>query len=73
MISGASERATQFDPTMRARISQGEVPSIRVRGLSHYFGVGELRKQVLFRNDLTVYPGEILIMTGPSGSGKQLY
>ena len=70
MKSGASERATQFDPAMRARISQGEVPSIRVRGLSHYFGVGELRKQVLFGNDLTVYPGEILIMTGPSGSGK---
>jgi putative ABC transport system ATP-binding protein len=70
MIPGASERATQFDPAMRERISQGQQPSIRVRGLNHYFGLGELRKQVLFNNDLTVYPGEILIMTGPSGSGK---
>lgn len=70
MIPGSSERATQFDPAMRERISQGQQPSIRVRGLNHYFGLGELRKQVLFSNDLTVYPGEILIMTGPSGSGK---
>ena len=70
MIPGASERATQFDPAMRERISQGQKPSIRVRGLNHYFGLGELRKQVLFNNDLTVYPREILIMTGPSGSGK---
>lgn len=70
MIPGSSERATQFDPAMRERISQGQQPSIRVRGLNHYFGLGELRKQVLFNNDLTVYPGEILIMTGPSGSGK---
>jgi putative ABC transport system ATP-binding protein len=38
--------------------------------LQHFFGSGELRKQVLFDNNLTVYPGEIIIMTGPSGSGK---
>lgn len=38
--------------------------------LNHYFGEGDLRKQVLFDNCLTIYPGEIIIMTGPSGSGK---
>jgi putative ABC transport system ATP-binding protein len=45
-------------------------PSIRVRGLQHYYGEGELRKQVLFENNLDIQPGEIVIMTGPSGSGK---
>ena len=44
--------------------------SIRVRAVQHYFGEGELRKQVLFDNQLDVAPGEIVIMTGPSGSGK---
>jgi putative ABC transport system ATP-binding protein len=44
--------------------------AICLRNLQHYFGAGELRKQVLFDNDLAVTPGEIVIMTGPSGSGK---
>lgn len=70
MIPGTLQRATQFDPTTRSKISLGQAPSIRAEGLSHYFGIGELRKQVLFDNSLTVYPGEIIIMTGPSGSGK---
>ena len=70
MISSTSERATQFDPATRSKISLGQPPSIRAVGLSHYFGTGDLRKQVLFNNSLTVYPGEIIIMTGPSGSGK---
>jgi len=44
--------------------------TVSVRGLNHYFGDGELRKQVLFKNDLDLFEGEIVIMTGPSGSGK---
>jgi putative ABC transport system ATP-binding protein len=44
--------------------------AVQVRGLQHYFGEGELRKQVLFDNNLDVARGEIVIMTGPSGSGK---
>jgi putative ABC transport system ATP-binding protein len=44
--------------------------AVRVGTLQHYFGEGELRKQVLFDNDLEVARGEIVIMTGPSGSGK---
>lgn len=70
MIPTNSLRATQFDPATRSKISLGQNPSIRAQALSHYFGSGELRKQVLFENHLTVYPGEIIIMTGPSGSGK---
>ena len=38
--------------------------------LSHYFGEGQLKKQVLFDIDLEICTGEIVILTGPSGSGK---
>jgi putative ABC transport system ATP-binding protein len=44
--------------------------AVRVHGLQHYFGKGDLEKQVLFDNRLEVAHGEIVIMTGPSGSGK---
>lgn len=45
-------------------------PVICTRNLNHYFGQGELKKQVLFDINLDIYAGEIIIMTGPSGSGK---
>lgn len=43
---------------------------IRVTGLNHSFGKGELRKQVLFDVSTEIRAGEIVIVTGPSGSGK---
>lgn len=43
---------------------------VQIRNLQHYYGHGELRKQVLFDCNLDVNAGEIVIMTGPSGSGK---
>jgi putative ABC transport system ATP-binding protein len=70
MVPGTVQRATLFDPQTRLRTGEGEMPSIRANDLKHYFGEGELRKQILFDNNLTVFPGEIIIMTGPSGSGK---
>jgi putative ABC transport system ATP-binding protein len=45
-------------------------PAIMVSNLNHYFGKGQLRKQVLFDINLEINTGEIIIMTGPSGSGK---
>ncbi|MBH8552026.1 DevA family ABC transporter ATP-binding protein [Nostocaceae cyanobacterium CENA357] len=45
-------------------------PVISIENLDHYFGKGQLRKQVLFNINLTINKGEIVIMTGPSGSGK---
>jgi len=50
--------------------SRGNRYAVRVSNLQHYFGEGELKKQVLFDNTLHVARGEIVIMTGPSGSGK---
>jgi putative ABC transport system ATP-binding protein len=45
-------------------------PVISISHLDHYFGMGQLRKQVLFDINLEINTGEIIIMTGPSGSGK---
>jgi putative ABC transport system ATP-binding protein len=43
---------------------------VRIERLSHYFGEGDSRRQVLFDNTIAIDPGEIAILTGPSGSGK---
>ncbi len=45
-------------------------PVISIQNLDHYFGQGQVRKQVLFDISLEINAGEIVIMTGPSGSGK---
>jgi putative ABC transport system ATP-binding protein len=44
--------------------------AISIKGLNHYFGHDQLKKQVLFDIHLDINVGEIVIMTGPSGSGK---
>jgi putative ABC transport system ATP-binding protein len=43
---------------------------VEVNQLRHYFGKGNLKKQVLFDINLQIGKGEIVLMTGPSGSGK---
>ncbi|MDJ0796956.1 MAG: DevA family ABC transporter ATP-binding protein [Calothrix sp. MO_167.B12] len=45
-------------------------PIIEIENLEHFFGEGELHKQILFNINLKIYSGEIIIMEGPSGSGK---
>lgn len=41
-----------------------------IENLDHYFGKGELKKQILFNINLSLKPGEVVILKGPSGSGK---
>jgi hypothetical protein len=43
---------------------------IEVQHLNHWFGEGDTAKQVLTDINLSVYAGEIVILTDPSGSGK---
>ncbi len=47
-----------------------DVAPIQVQGLSHSFGKGSLKKQILFDITTEIPKGEIVIVTGPSGSGK---
>jgi len=50
-------------------VNAGE-PPVAIRGVSHHFGSGALRKQILFDVSAEIAAGEIVILTGPSGSGK---
>lgn len=43
---------------------------VAIRNLNHFFGMGSLRKQILFNIHLNLYKGEVVILKGPSGSGK---
>lgn len=43
---------------------------VDVRGLNHWFGSGEVRKQALFDVNLTLRRGSFTVLMGPSGSGK---
>ncbi len=45
-------------------------PPIVVRGLNHWFGEGEARKQALHAIDLTIERGRLTVLLGASGSGK---
>ncbi len=63
---------TSLLPTPHSPLPAPHPPSpvISIHNLNHYFGNGQLRKQVLFDINLEINAGEIIIMTGPSGSGK---
>ncbi|MEO1006920.1 MAG: ATP-binding cassette domain-containing protein, partial [Cyanobacteria bacterium J06638_38] len=43
---------------------------VEIQNLAHFFGRGELKKQILFDINLTLKTGEVVILKGPSGSGK---
>jgi putative ABC transport system ATP-binding protein len=64
----SDNRATRT--SLWSEADQIRVRTLRIRDVQHYYGEGELKKQVLFDNNLDAYEGEIVIMTGPSGSGK---
>jgi putative ABC transport system ATP-binding protein len=43
---------------------------ILAKNINHYYGTGQLRKQILYEISTDIKVGDILIMAGPSGSGK---
>ena len=43
---------------------------IRSNGLSHSFGTGSLRNQILHQLEFHIKAGEMALLVGPSGSGK---
>lgn len=43
---------------------------VEARGLNHWFGTGDARKQALFDINLTLENGSFTVLMGPSGSGK---
>ncbi|MGJ8586381.1 MAG: ATP-binding cassette domain-containing protein [Marinosulfonomonas sp.] len=46
-----------------------DVP-ITTRGLNHFFGTGDARKQAIFDIKLDIERGSLTVLMGPSGSGK---
>ncbi|MDX8354910.1 ATP-binding cassette domain-containing protein [Cognatiyoonia sp. IB215182] len=43
---------------------------VAVKGLNHWFGKGDARKQAIWDVNVTVAKGSLTVLMGPSGSGK---
>ncbi len=44
--------------------------AVVVDNLSHAFGQGEMRREVIQNISFSIEPGEVVLLTGPSGCGK---
>jgi putative ABC transport system ATP-binding protein len=45
-------------------------PAVAIRDLDHWYGKGSTCRQVLQGVNLTIQPGDVVLLTGPSGCGK---
>jgi len=57
-------------PTTGSGDSPGDDTVVDVRGLNHWFGTGDARKQAMFDIRLRLPRGSFTVLMGPSGSGK---
>tara|TARA_Y100001968_G_scaffold324343_1_gene363479 strand:- start:133 stop:816 length:684 start_codon:yes stop_codon:yes gene_type:complete len=44
--------------------------TVFIKSLSHWYGQGSMRRQVLQSISMGIEPGEVVLLTGPSGCGK---
>ena len=58
------DTVTASDPAAKSKAR------VVVDKVDHFFGEGDCRNQVLFDNNIRINAGELVVMTGPSGSGK---
>jgi len=57
-------------PSVNVDARPAAMSPIAVRGLDHWFGAGEARKQAIFDVSIEIERGSLTILMGPSGSGK---
>jgi putative ABC transport system ATP-binding protein len=62
-------RVDGFAPRLVAAEPPAAAPVV-AEGLSHWFGAGEARKQVLYDVNLAIARGSLTVLLGASGSGK---
>ena len=70
---GTAHRGAPPVPRRAPRASRRE-PRLMTYGVGHVYGVGTpWERRVLAGVDLTVAPGEVLVVAGPNGSGKSTW
>ncbi|MBN1347035.1 MAG: ABC transporter ATP-binding protein [Phycisphaerae bacterium] len=55
---------------MTTTVETPATPVLRLENVSRVFRMGEIEVRALVEVDLTINPGEFLVILGPSGSGK---